>query len=89
MPIMTCLSGNEMYCLHKKGYSPGNLVIGNSVFSMGLLGGIGAGLRMKSPRPMVGVFTRGSFALIHALPWARCTFTCERPAMMHVFCRYL
>ena len=42
---MTGLSGNEMYCLHKKGFAPGNMVIGNSVFSMGLLGGIGAGLR--------------------------------------------
>src|SRR5579862_9269509 len=41
---MTGLSGNEMYCLHKKGFAPGNLVIGNSVFSMGLFGGIGAGL---------------------------------------------
>ena len=44
MPIMTGLSGNEMYCLHKKGYSAGNMVIGNSVFSIGLLGGIGSGL---------------------------------------------
>jgi uncharacterized protein YbjQ (UPF0145 family) len=33
-----------MYCLHQKGYSPGELVIGNSVWSMGLIGSIGAGL---------------------------------------------
>jgi len=45
MAIMTGLSGNEIFCLHKKGFSPGNMVIGNSVFSMGLLGGIGSGLR--------------------------------------------
>ena len=45
MAIMTGLSGNEMYCLHEKGMSPGNLVIGNSVFSMGLFGSIGSGLR--------------------------------------------
>ena len=38
MPVMTGLSGNEMYCLHLKGLSPGDLVIGNSVFSMGFLG---------------------------------------------------
>jgi uncharacterized protein YbjQ (UPF0145 family) len=44
MAIMTGLSGNEMYCMHKKGFAPGNMVIGNSVFSMGLFGGIGAGL---------------------------------------------
>lgn len=42
MPVMTGLSGNEMYCLHLKGLSPGELVIGNSVFSMGVLGSLGA-----------------------------------------------
>jgi len=42
-PQMTGLSGNEIYCLHLKGMKPGNLVIGNSVYSMGLLGSIGAG----------------------------------------------
>ena len=40
---MTGLSGNEIYCLHLKGMKPGNLVIGNSVYSMGLIGSIGAG----------------------------------------------
>lgn len=40
---MTGLSGNEIYCLHLKNMKPGNLVIGNSVYSMGLLGSIGAG----------------------------------------------
>lgn len=45
MAIMTGLSGNEMYCLHQKGLSPGDLVIGNSVFSMGFLGSLGSGLR--------------------------------------------
>src|SRR6266480_2302801 len=44
MAVMTGLSGNEMYCLHLKGLRPGDLVIGNSVFSMGVLGGIGAGV---------------------------------------------
>jgi uncharacterized protein YbjQ (UPF0145 family) len=42
---MTGLSGNEIYCLALKGLSPGDLVIGNSVYSLGLLGGIGAGLQ--------------------------------------------
>lgn len=45
MAIMTGLSGNEIYCLHKKGLTPGDLVIGNSVYSVGLIGGIGSGLR--------------------------------------------
>ena len=42
MPIMSGLSGNEMFCLNLKGYSPGELVIGNSVFSMGFAGALGA-----------------------------------------------
>jgi uncharacterized protein YbjQ (UPF0145 family) len=45
MGVMTGLSGNEMYCLHLKGYTPGGLVIGNSVYSMGFVGSLGAGLR--------------------------------------------
>ena len=39
MSIMTGLSGNEMYCLHLKGLSPGELVVGNSVYSLGFVGG--------------------------------------------------
>lgn len=34
-----------MYCLKQKGYVPGDLVIGNSVFSLGLIGSIGSGLK--------------------------------------------
>ncbi len=45
MPIMTGLSGNEMYCLDLKGFSAGELVLGNSVHSLGFLGSIGAGLQ--------------------------------------------
>ena len=45
MPVMTGLSGNEMFCLGLKGYAPGEIVIGNSVHSLGFLGGIGAGLQ--------------------------------------------
>lgn len=39
------LSGNEMYCANLLGFSPGDLLVGNSVFSMGFIGGIGSGLR--------------------------------------------
>src|ERR1019366_1036945 len=41
----TGFSGNEMFCLAKKGMTPGEMVIGNSVWSMGFIGTIGSGLR--------------------------------------------
>ncbi len=45
MPVMTGLSGNEIYCLHLKNLLPGELVVGNSVYSLGFVGSMGAGLR--------------------------------------------
>jgi len=45
MAKVTGLSGNEIYCLALKQFSPGELVVGNSVNSMGFLGGLGAGVR--------------------------------------------
>jgi uncharacterized protein YbjQ (UPF0145 family) len=42
---MTGLSGNELYCLQLKGLRPGDLVLGNSVHSLGVLGGVGAVLQ--------------------------------------------
>jgi uncharacterized protein YbjQ (UPF0145 family) len=39
------LSGNEMYCAYLLGYLPGNLLLGNSVFSMGLIGSMGSSVR--------------------------------------------
>ncbi len=45
MTTMTGLSGNELYCLQLKGLTGGELVIGNSVYSLGFVGGIGAGLK--------------------------------------------
>jgi uncharacterized protein YbjQ (UPF0145 family) len=39
------MSGNEIWCLAQKGYTPGEIVVGNSVCSLGLAGGIGAQLR--------------------------------------------
>ncbi len=35
-------SGNEIYCLAQKGLAPGEIVVGNSVYSMGLAGAIGS-----------------------------------------------
>jgi uncharacterized protein YbjQ (UPF0145 family) len=44
MAKVTGLSGNEIFCLTLKGYSAGELVVGNSVNSMGFLGSLGAGM---------------------------------------------
>jgi uncharacterized protein YbjQ (UPF0145 family) len=40
--LMTGLSGNEIYCLRLKGLEASELLIGNGVYSMGFLGGLGA-----------------------------------------------
>jgi uncharacterized protein YbjQ (UPF0145 family) len=45
MAIITGLSGNELFCLREKGYTPGNLVIGNSVFALGMVGSFTASFR--------------------------------------------
>ena len=45
MTVTTGLSGNEIYCLAEKGFNPGTLVVGNSVYSLGLLGSIGSGVK--------------------------------------------
>ncbi len=45
MAMITGLSGNEIFCLHQQGLTPGDLVVGNSVISLGLLNSIGSGLR--------------------------------------------
>jgi uncharacterized protein YbjQ (UPF0145 family) len=39
------LSGNEMYCAYLLGYEPGDLLVGNSVFSMGFLGSMGSNIK--------------------------------------------
>ena len=45
MSVTTGLSGNEIFCLQKKGYAPGNIVVGNSVHSLGFLGSVGSGFK--------------------------------------------
>ena len=37
---LTGLSGNEIYCMRLKGFTPSGVLIGNSVQSMGFLGGV-------------------------------------------------
>ena len=46
--MITGLSGNELYCLAQKGYAPGNVVVGNSVQSLGVLQGFTSSLKTIS-----------------------------------------
>ncbi|MHB1865227.1 MAG: heavy metal-binding domain-containing protein [Candidatus Saccharimonadales bacterium] len=39
------ISGNEMYCANLLGYSPGDLLVGNSVFAMGFIGSLRSSVR--------------------------------------------
>ncbi len=43
--IVTGLSGNEIYALAEKGWAPGSIVVGNSVQSLGFVGGVSSGLK--------------------------------------------
>ena len=45
MSVTTGLSGNEIYCLAKKNYRPGAIVVGNSVHSLGMLRSVGSGFK--------------------------------------------
>jgi hypothetical protein len=39
-PAFSGLSGNEMYCVELCGWRTGDLLVGNSVFALGFIGGI-------------------------------------------------
>src|SRR5260221_6897714 len=43
--LVSGFSGNEMFCLAEKGFAPGSIVVGNSVQSLGFVGGVASGLR--------------------------------------------
>ena len=43
--LMTGLSGNEIYCLAQKGWSPSDIVLGNSVHSLGFVRGLASGFQ--------------------------------------------
>jgi uncharacterized protein YbjQ (UPF0145 family) len=45
MASVSGLSGNEIYCMALKNYAPGEIVVGNSVNSLGFLGGVASGFR--------------------------------------------
>ena len=44
-PKLTALSGNEIYCMRLKGLTPCGVLIGNSIQSMGFLGGVRSAFR--------------------------------------------
>ena len=46
--IISGLSGNEIYCLAQKGLVPGQIVVGNSVQSLGFFGGISSSFKTLS-----------------------------------------
>jgi uncharacterized protein YbjQ (UPF0145 family) len=43
--LISGMSGNEIYCLSLKGFTPGEIAVGNSVRSLGLLGGLGSSMQ--------------------------------------------
>lgn len=45
MTVTTGLSGNEVFCLAKKNYTAGTLVVGNSVHSLGMMRSVGSGFK--------------------------------------------
>ncbi len=53
--MMTGLSGNEIYCLAQKGWAPGNIVVGNSVYSLGILRGFTSGLQTLAGGELLSV----------------------------------
>ncbi len=60
MTVITGLSGNEIFCLGRQGLTPGDLVIGNSVISLGLVNSVGSGLKT-----LVGGEVHQITAIIH------------------------
>jgi uncharacterized protein YbjQ (UPF0145 family) len=75
--IISGFSGNEMYCLAQKGWAPGSIVVGNSVQSLGFVGGIASGLRTIAGGEIANLtqlITEGRHAAIERL---------EKEAMEH------
>lgn len=68
--MLTGLSGNEIYCLALKGWAPGNIVVGNSVYSLGFVGGLSSGLRTIAGGEVAnitGLISEGRHAAIQRL----------------------
>jgi uncharacterized protein YbjQ (UPF0145 family) len=68
--IVSGFSGNELYCLAQKGWAPGSIVVGNSVQSLGFVGGISSGLRTMAGGEIANLthlITEGRHAAIQRL----------------------
>lgn len=68
--IVSGFSGNEIYCLAQKGWAPGNIVVGNSVQSLGFVGSISSGLRTIAGgeiENLTQLITEGRHAAINRL----------------------
>jgi uncharacterized protein YbjQ (UPF0145 family) len=64
------LSGNEMYCLALKGFSAGEIAVGNSVVSMGLsgaIGTVGSSITGGEIRPVTEMISSGRHAAIQRM----------------------
>jgi len=68
--IVSGFSGNELYCLAEKGWAPGSIVVGNSVQSLGFVGGVASGLRTIAGGEIANLtqlITEGRHAAINRL----------------------
>ncbi len=64
------MSGNEIYCLSQKGFEPDEIVIGNSVFSLGVGGwrsSIGGNLAGGEVTAITSLISEGRHAAIHRM----------------------
>ena len=78
--LLTGLSGNEIYCLAQKGYGPGNIVVGNSVHSLGFVRGITSGLKTLSGGEIASItqlIVDGRHAAINRLEQEAKDETCQ------------
>lgn len=68
--MLSGLSGNELYCLDKIGWRPGNVVVGNSVWSLGLVRGFTSGLQTLAGgeiRSVTDIISEGRHAALARL----------------------
>ena len=68
--LISGMSGNEVYCLAQKGLLPGEIVVGNSVNSMGIGGAIGSfgqTLAGGEIRPVTELISGGRHAAIQRM----------------------
>lgn len=68
--IISGFSGNELFCLAEKGWGPGSIVVGNSVQSLGFVGGISSGLKTMAGGEILNLtqlITEGRHAAIDRL----------------------